>query len=232
MKNKFRIEQIAKMVDKCNVVADIGTDHGYVAEILLEEKKCLKIIATDLNEGPLKSARMYLSRLEFGKQIDFRLGDGLKILKPREADTIIIAGMGGLLINKILDTSPDVVETVKEFVLQPMTAVDKVREYLHLNDYKIVSESLVKEYHHYYFILKVIKEKQDYDDKIYYEISKYLLEKKDKLIGEYIDKKIETNKKIIQNIEDSKKYTLVEKKEKLKQKIQKFMELKRKYEIK
>lgn len=231
MKNRLRIEHIAEMIDKCTTVADIGTDHGYVAEILLIDNKCLKIIATDLNRGPLESARVYLSKLGLEKQIDFRLGNGLKILKPGEAETVIIAGMGGLLINNILHSSPDVVKTVKKFILQPMTAVDKVREYLHLNDYKIESESLVKEYHHYYFILKVIKEKQDYDDKIYYEVSKYLLEKKDKLIGEYMDKKIDTFEKIIYNIEHSEKSELVVKKEKLKQKIQKFMELKRKYEI-
>ena len=52
-----RLECIVSMVDKCGTAADIGTDHGYVAEMLLKEGKCDKVIATDLNEGPLKEPK-------------------------------------------------------------------------------------------------------------------------------------------------------------------------------
>lgn len=227
----MRIKQIAQMIDKCKTVADIGTDHGYVAEIILEEKKCEYVIATDLNEGPLNNARKYLKLNGLEKKVDFRLGNGLEIIKPGEVDIIVIAGMGGILINNILEDSKNVTDTASKIVLQPMTAADKVRKYLYENNYKIESESLVKEYYHYYQIIKAVHGYEKVEDPIYFEISKFLLKKKDELIGEFIDNKIETNKKIIKNIENINTKEINDKRDIIQNKIKRYMELKEEYEI-
>lgn len=227
----MRIKQIANMVDKCNIVADIGTDHGYVTEIILKRKICQKVIATDLNLGPLENAKKYLTLTGLNDRVDFRQGSGLEVLQPGEADTVIIAGMGGMLINKILHDAPNITEKVNKFILQPMTAVNKVRKYLFENGFKIESESIVKEYHHYYHILKVVHGIEHIDDDIYFEISQYLLRKKDKLVAEYLNKQIDTNKKILNKIDNSKKKELIEKKIMLQSKIKKYKELKQIYDI-
>lgn len=200
-----RLEAIVSLIDNCNTLADIGTDHGYVAEMAIKNKLCSKVIATDINKGPLNSAVNHLTELGYEKVVDFRLGGGLTVINENEVNCAVIAGMGGELISNILEESKNVAITINSFVLQPMTNIDVLRRYLYDNGYTIVEEIIVKEYHHYYFIIKAIKEKTSCDDEIYYEISKYLFEKKDKLLLEYIKKNIETNTKILENINNSKK---------------------------
>lgn len=196
-----RLECIKSMVPKCNVAADIGTDHGYIAEMLLRENIANKVIATDLNKGPLQRAIEYLTQKNLDSYCNFRLGSGLTVLKEGEAEAVIIAGMGGELISNILDISKEISHSIKYFVLQPMTGVDKLRKYLYENNYKIVDENIVKEYHHYYFIIKVEIGYAQIEDDIYYEISKHLLHKKDEIMIEYMNKVVDTNKKIILNLE-------------------------------
>lgn len=226
-----RLETIKSMVSKCETAADIGTDHGFVAEMLLHDNTAKKIIATDLNKGPLNRAIEYLTSKNLEEQCDFRLGSGLTVLEEKEADSIIIAGMGGDLIVDILETSKNTSLSAKELVLQPMTAIDKLRKYLYNNDFVIIDENIVKEYHHYYFIIKAKPGNHEIEDEIYYEISKHLLEKKDKIMLEYINKLININDTIIHNLEKQKNDNYSIKIENLKQKNNKIMELKKNYEI-
>lgn len=226
-----RLEAIKSMVSKCKTAADIGTDHGFVAEMLLRDNTAKKVIASDLNKGPLNRAIEYLSSRNLDEQCDFRLGSGLTVLDEKEADSIIIAGMGGDLIADILNTSKNISSSANELILQPMTAIDKLRKYLYQNNFVIVDENIVKEYHHFYFIIKAVPGNYEIEDEIYYEISKHLLEKKDKIMIEYIDKVINTNDIIIHNLEKQMNDNYKEKIENLKDKNNKIMELKKENEI-
>jgi tRNA (adenine22-N1)-methyltransferase len=213
------------MVDKCVTAADIGTDHGYVAEMLLNEGKCDKVIATDLNKGPLNRAMEHLSTVNLNERCDFRLGSGLTVLKEGEAETIIIAGMGGKLISDILETSKNIALNTNQLILQPMTAAEGLRQYLAENGFEIIDEKIVKEYHHFYFIIKAKKGLIKYNDSIYYEISKTLTEKKDPIMIEYINKVLNTNKKIICNLEKTGNVEYNVKIENLREKNKKIKEL-------
>jgi tRNA (adenine22-N1)-methyltransferase len=82
-----------------------------------------------------------------------------------------------------------------------MTTGNKLRQYLYENGFKIIDENIVKELHHYYFIIKAVPGKDEIKDEIYYEISKKVLEKKDPLMNEYMNKLINTNENIIRSIE-------------------------------
>lgn len=195
-----RLESIVSMVDKCNVAADIGTDHGYVAEMLLKGEICKKVIATDINEGPLNRAIDHLTKINLKDKCDFRLGGGLTVLNKGEADAIIIAGMGGDLISEILQVSKDIILKDTQIILQAMTSVDNLRRYLFENGFEIIDEKIVKE-EHFYFIIKAKKGMSKEEDGFYYEISKILVEKKDKTMIEYLKKMLETNEKIISNLE-------------------------------
>jgi len=220
-----RLECIVSMVEKCMIAADIGTDHGYVAEMLLKEGICHKVIATDLNKGPLKRAMEHLSRSNLTERCDFRLGSGLKVLKEGEADAIIIAGMGGDMISNILETSKDLALKADQLILQPMTAVETLRRYLAENGFAIIDEKIAKEYHHYYFIIKAKKGFIKYEDPIFYEISRILTEKKDPIMLEYINKVLNTNKNIIASLEKTGKVEYNEKIENLRKKNDKIEEL-------
>ena len=98
MKISERLKEIASMVTTGNTVADIGTDHGYVPVYLCKNNISNHIIAMDINEGPLKIARQNIKRAELEDKVDIRQSAGFENIKPGEADTAIIAGMGGELI--------------------------------------------------------------------------------------------------------------------------------------
>lgn len=220
-----RLECIKSMVSKCDTVADIGTDHGYVVEMLLLDNTANKVIASDLNKGPLNRATEYLTEKGMSSQCDFRLGSGLTVLMENEADAIIIAGMGGDLIADILNVSRNIANSTKQLILQPMTAIDKLRRYIYENNFKIIDENIVKEFHHYYFIIKAEPGTSNVEDDIYYEISKHLLEKKDKIMYEYIEILLDINNKIIHNLERTNNISYKEKIECLKYKNSKILGL-------
>lgn len=223
-----RLETIKSMVSKCQVVADIGTDHGYVAEMLLNENITDKVIATDINRGPLNRAIEHLTSIKLNDKCDFRLGSGLTVLKENEADSIVIAGMGGELIADIIYTSINVACKARELILQPMTTADRLRRFLNENNFKITDEKIVKELHHYYFIIKVVwsdDKIEEMDDEIYYETGKILIKKRDPVMMEYIQRQININENIIQNLEKNHNEEYNEKVSQLIVKNKKFREL-------
>ena len=102
-----RLQKIASLVPPCSVLADIGTDHGYIPLFCLENGKAKNVIATDINEKPLKRAETNIKSHGFSSFADFRLCNGLDALSEGEADVIVIAGMGGPLICDILKNGKD-----------------------------------------------------------------------------------------------------------------------------
>lgn len=210
MKLTDRLEVVANFVDRGEIVADIGTDHGYLSAYLIEENIATKVIATDVNEKPLQKAIDYIKERDLGDHIDTRLGDGLEPILQLEVDICIIAGMGGHLIANIIESSKDISNSIDTFILQPMTGEEELRKYLYENNYKIIDEKLAKEGKRYYHILKVIHDKDVLKDNINLEIGSKLIENKDKLLGELLEKKIETingimNKLVMQESKNSKK---------------------------
>ena len=121
---------MASMVTTGGILADIGTDHAYVPIALVQRQKIKGAIAMDINEGPLARAQEHIRAARLEKYIQTRLSDGAEALLPNEADSILIAGMGGELILHILTEGELVCSTAKELILQPQSEIHKVREYL------------------------------------------------------------------------------------------------------
>ena len=138
-------------------VADIGADHGYLSIELMKTSRAKKIIATEKNIGPCDALRKNISAAGLSDVIDVRLGDGLKIFSASEVDTICIAGMGGALIKKILDDAPEVVQSARQLILQPMNAVEKVRAHLQSTGWVIDDEDLAESAGIIYEIISAIK---------------------------------------------------------------------------
>ena len=97
-----RLQAVADLVTEGASVADIGTDHGYIPIYLIEHHIAEKVIALDINRGPLERARMHIVGHGLKEKIETRLSDGLEKVLPGEVDTMIAAGMGGGLVIKIL----------------------------------------------------------------------------------------------------------------------------------
>ncbi|WP_406242265.1 tRNA (adenine(22)-N(1))-methyltransferase [Tissierella carlieri] len=159
MKLSERLLTLANLVPKNSIVADIGTDHGYIPAYLIENKISKKVIGTDISKGSLDKIIEYVKELGFEDKIDSRLGDGLEVIKPYEVDTVIIAGMGGLLIRDILEKHKEISNSIIDFILQPMVAAKELRQYLIENNFEIIKEELVKEENKYYEIIHAKKVK-------------------------------------------------------------------------
>ena len=151
-----RLFVTASMVTEGNKLADVGTDHGYIPIYLVEQKKIKTALAMDIGIGPLERAREHIEENGLKDYIGVRLSDGVKELKKGEADSVVIAGMGGGIIIKILSEGREVLSSVSELILEPQSEVDRVRKYLHKNGYVIDKEDFVKDAGKYYPIMHVI----------------------------------------------------------------------------
>lgn len=141
-----RLKLIAQFVQPGDVVADIGTDHGYLPIWLIQNKIINKAIITDINEGPLEKAASNINKYLGTADIDLRRGNGLEVLHVGESDTTVIAGMGGILIKKILTASPEVAKSNKAIILQPRRDAALLRKYLiNESEFKIVEERVARE---------------------------------------------------------------------------------------
>ena len=137
----------------CVTAADIGTDHGFVPIALLLEGRAEKCIAADINEGPLQRAREHIEAAGLSDRCEFRLGPGLSVLRENEAELVIIAGMGGMLIREILLSGKDKLSGVKQLVLSPHTDLPAVRSLLSELEFKIEDENVVLDEGKYYTVL-------------------------------------------------------------------------------
>ena len=152
-----RITAVMNFVREGSRVADVGADHGYLSIELAANGRAKFVTATEKNLQPLQAARKNISAAGLENVIDTRHGDGLKVLLAGEVDTICIAGMGGALIATILDESPEVVQSARQLILQPMNASDKVRTWLNENDWAVDDEDLAEVAGFVYEIISAVK---------------------------------------------------------------------------
>jgi len=161
MKLSKRMKAVAAMVTPGNILADVGTDHGYVPIALVQGKKIPRAIAMDINRGPLQRACEHIAECQLENYIETRLSDGVEKLKVGEVDTILVAGMGGELVIRILTEGEAVCRSAKELVLQPQSELEKVRKFLREQKYKLVDEDMVIEDGKYYPMMRVVPVEED-----------------------------------------------------------------------
>lgn len=140
-----RLQAIADFIPPGARLADIGTDHAYLPAYLVIQGRIALAVAGDIHVGPFQSACTMIDHMGLADKIQVRLGNGFEIVKPGEADTAVIAGMGGATMIAILADRPDVVVELKRLVLQPMIGSGLVRQWLSEHGWTIVDELLVEE---------------------------------------------------------------------------------------
>ena len=178
MKLDARLQAVLDFVPEGGAVADIGTDHGYLAAALIEEGRAEHVIASDLNLGPCEAARRTVREQNLREQIEVRQGDGLTVLAPGEAQTACIAGMGGVLMTEILEDAPLVVKKLKALVLQPMNGEYELRHYLYQHSWHVADETLVVADDRIYTVIRAEKGRRKMPDPLTLEIGPVLWEKK------------------------------------------------------
>ena len=124
-----RLELCASFVREGCRLADIGTDHAYLPVWLLKKEKISYAIAADIHLGPLRRAEKNIRKYHVEEKVSIRLSDGLETVFPIEVDDIVIAGMGGETIAKIIAEAPWLKDEKKHLILQPMTSAEDLRRY-------------------------------------------------------------------------------------------------------
>ena len=140
-----RMAAVAGLVPFGVNACDIGCDHGFVAIYLVREGICPKVIAMDINKGPLSRAKEHIESAGLSSYIETRLSDGMEKLDIGEAECVIAAGMGGRLVVKILEDHPEKRESLRYLVLQPQSELAFVRAYLRRQGFVIRKEDMVFE---------------------------------------------------------------------------------------
>ena len=198
MRLSKRLKLIADKVPSCDTLADIGSDHAYVPIYLIENNICKKALATDIKDGPNLVAQKNIKKFDMEKRIEILKGSGLKPIKEKEVEIIIIAGLGGVQITEILENDFEKAKKSRLIILQPMNYTELVRKWLNSNGFKICDEELIKEDNKLYVVISVVYtgKNRTFDEFDFY-IGRSLIEKNDPLLLEYIKRNIKKVEKIL-----------------------------------
>lgn len=197
-----RLRTIMAQVPDDAKLADIGTDHALIPAALLRRGRIQTAIASDIRQGPLDSAARTAQQFGLDGQISIRLGAGMDTVQPYEADTIVIAGMGGETIAQILDDACWALDGAHLLLLQPMTAQPFLRQYLAAHGGIIEKESLCREGKRMYTVFTV-RGGGSREQKKLAEccISEALL--RDPMAKSYLIRLLEREQKIIMSLESA-----------------------------
>ena len=172
-----RLSLCASFVRQDSKLADIGTDHAYLPVWLCQNGVCKSAVAADINPEPLSRGQLTIAQAGLEDKVKTRLSDGLKSISADEADDIVIAGMGGELIAKIILDCEYSRDKDKRFILQPMTKSELLIERLCQNGFEILSQDCCVASNKCYTVLLV---QYSGEKRAYSEVYPYICELKPK----------------------------------------------------
>ncbi|HJB89108.1 MAG TPA: class I SAM-dependent methyltransferase [Candidatus Blautia excrementigallinarum] len=207
MELSLRLSAIAELVTEGNRLVDVGCDHGYLPVYLVEKKKIPGAVAADVGKGPLSRAEEHIRQSGLETYIETRLSNGLQEIKKGEGDTLVIAGMGGPLMERILSEGRRTLAGFQELILQPQSDVPHVRRYLFMNGFRITEERVVLEDGKFYFIVKAIPAAGN-NSRIpevpwteeEFLFGKFLLENRNPILKKYLQRELMIRDRILDRI--------------------------------
>lgn len=180
-----RLKLCAEMVSGEGTVCDVGTDHAMLAAELINSGKCSRVIASDIKEGPLESARRTVEKYGISDKVEIVLSDGLDNVSLEGVTDVVIAGMGGETIADIIDSCKDLMYSDVRLILQPMTKVEELRRRLYYSGYSVEEERAVEDGERLYTVLLARWEEQ------WTELTEY------EAVAGFFDDEDETGKKYL-----------------------------------
>lgn len=168
-------------------VADIGCDHGYLGIHLLKENIASFVIAADINEGPLQSAKRNAIKYGFADRMAFYLSDGVRNI-PRDFDVMVCAGMGGDTMISILQAAAWLKSEQFRLILQCQSKRPELRRYLYENGFSIVRETLAQDGKFIYPVMEVVYKPAAPLPPAQYHITPMLLESGSDLLPAFIER--------------------------------------------
>ena len=188
---------MADKIKKGSIAADVGTDHGYIPTWLIQNGICERVIASDIKPGPLQTAISTARSAGVEDKIDFRLCSGLDAYSEDEFDTAIIAGMGGETVISILEACPWT--KAKKLIIQPQSKLPELRLWMSRNGFAVKDAELVYDTGRIYIVWTVTG--GDMGNVSSFAVDKALIDKKDPLLGAYLDGLIKRELKILKGME-------------------------------
>ena len=202
-----RLSAVASFVPQGCKVADIGTDHGYLAMALYQSDNQRLVIAADKNLGPCEAAKKTLQASNLSQYIEVRQGDGLAAVAPGEIDTVCIAGMGGSLIGQILAAQPLVFAQLQQAILQPQNAGDSLREWLYQQGWHVAGEKLAKEDGRIYQIILAQPGQEPMPSQVELLVGPKILQERPELFAEHLHNIISSYERVVAGLQKSSKDT-------------------------
>ena len=194
-----RIFCICELIEY-DTLADIGCDHCYLPITAIQKGKIKSAIGIDVNQGPLKTAEENIKRASIEGKIELRLGYGLSPLKAGECESVVISGMGGMLIGDILLNDMDIAKSFKQIILSPQSDVAHVRRILHKHGFCIYAESVIFDKGKFYPIIMAKQGKDEEYSDFEYEYGKKTLDNPSGEFIQFIVYSLKKNENIIKNI--------------------------------
>ena len=158
-----RLKAIVELAGQGETLCDVGCDHAHVPIRLLQTGRYVRAIGMDVIEGPLGKAGGNLALYGLSDRVQLRKSDGLDAYLAGEAQTLVIAGMGGTLMEDILLREPEKTKSFSALVLGPQSDPDKVRAAVRKLGFMIEDERLIYEDGKYYPVLRAVSEKEKKD---------------------------------------------------------------------
>ena len=202
-----RLQSCYQQVKKGECVADIGCDHGYLGIHLLHDGIASFVIAADVNEMPLASAKANARRYGTSEQMSFHLSDGVKNI-PRNFDVLVCAGMGADTMISILSAAPWLKDPKYRLILQCQSRRPALRKYLYQEGYAIEKETLAEDGKFIYTVMEVAYSPSEALTEGQCHISPALLQDNNLLLPAFYDRVVSGLKTTVQGLSrsDGKKY--------------------------
>ena len=192
-----RLAAIAALIPKGVAVADIGTDHAYLPIVLRQTGMICGAIAGDVHEGPYISAKAAVEQAGLQDSIAVRKGDGLNVVAPGEVEWVVIAGMGGTTMIKILSAHLEITHKLGGLILQPMIGAAALRRWLGKNHWRISHEELVWEDEILYQIIAAVPGEMEPLEPILEEIGPLLWSQKHRFLADHLEALLEQTNRIL-----------------------------------
>ncbi len=209
MQLSLRLSAIADMVTEGNRLVDVGCDHGYLPVYLVQNGKIPAAIAMDVRKGPLSRAQEHIRQYGLEEYIKTRLSDGLGALEAGEGDTLVIAGMGGPLMERILTDGASVRDSFSELILQPQSDIPHFRRFIQNEGWEIVEENMIEEEGKFYPMMRVQKAKMSLMEKRQSDLpysleeafGKFLLDSGNLVLLQYLKRELRIREEILEKLE-------------------------------
>ncbi|MCL2152879.1 MAG: class I SAM-dependent methyltransferase [Oscillospiraceae bacterium] len=226
-----RLMAAVNFIEQGAYVADIGTDHGYLPVYLALHGSARGIIASDISEGSLKTARQSAAKYGVAEKITFISAAGLDGIEKTDADTVVVTGLGGETIASILGDSPWIKRRNARLILQPQSKIGELCDFLRTNGYRALDARLAYDNGRFYVILLVVygKTESEPDRKSEpepeIEILSLLMHKRDPMFTSFLDTLIAKKRRVLENIEKANVPTP----DNIRHKLAEYIELKEEY---